>query len=74
VLLVVAGAGSAANLAPEEPRRCLLLVCRRGLVAVGRRDGRGGLTALVALATPDAAATMWARPGSIWALWAMEVV
>jgi hypothetical protein len=42
MLLVVAGAGSAADLAPGEPRRRLLLDWMRGLVAVGRRGGRVG--------------------------------
>jgi hypothetical protein len=51
--------------------------------ALGVEAGAGGgraagwarrLMAVVALATPDAATTMWACPGSMWALWAMEAM
>jgi hypothetical protein len=63
VLLVVAGVGSAADLAPGEPRRRLLLVWRLGLVAAGRA-GRACRPA-VAPASPDAAAAMRAGLGPI---------
>jgi hypothetical protein len=66
VLLVVAG--STMDLAPREPRRRLLLVWMRGLVAVGRRDGRvgGGCSG------DQMRRRQRACPGSIWASGAVE--
>jgi hypothetical protein len=68
VLLMVAGAGSAVDLAPGEPRRRLLLVWMRGLVAVGRWDGRvgGGCSG------DQMRQRQWVCPGSIWASGAVE--
>jgi hypothetical protein len=42
VILMVAGVGSAADLAPEESRRRLLLAWRRGLVAGGTGGSADG--------------------------------
>jgi hypothetical protein len=68
VLPVVAGAGSAADLALGEPRRRLLLVWMRGLVEEGRRDGHVGGGCF----GDQMRQRQRACPGSIWALGAVE--
>jgi hypothetical protein len=75
VLLVVAGAGSAADLAPGEPRRRFLLVWMRGLVAVGRGTGVSVVIApglhpcVVSAGVAHGLASAWPSPCSrLWAL------